>query len=110
MVRHYIIESVKFWAKEYWEHRIKMCKALGMNTICLYVFWNFHNTFKPERQYINALLRYAAAGMSSFAPGRGGMSNLAVLPSSLVWQAAAPVVEWARAFGAIAPVWAIRLI
>lgn len=26
----------------YWEHRIKMCKALGMNTICLYVFWNFH--------------------------------------------------------------------
>lgn len=26
----------------YWEHRIQMCKALGMNTICLYVFWNFH--------------------------------------------------------------------
>ncbi len=26
----------------YWEHRIKMCKALGMNTICIYVFWNFH--------------------------------------------------------------------
>ena len=22
---------------EYWEHRIEMCKALGMNTICLYV-------------------------------------------------------------------------
>lgn len=28
--------------REYWEHRIKMCKALGMNTICLYVFWNIH--------------------------------------------------------------------
>ncbi|MCD8166113.1 MAG: beta-galactosidase [Bacteroides sp.] len=27
---------------EYWEHRIQMCKALGMNTICLYVFWNIH--------------------------------------------------------------------
>jgi len=26
----------------YWEHRIKMCKALGMNTICIYVFWNIH--------------------------------------------------------------------
>lgn len=26
----------------YWEHRIKMCKALGMNTICAYVFWNIH--------------------------------------------------------------------
>lgn len=32
--------------KEYWEHRIQMCKALGMNTICLYVFWNSH---EPER-------------------------------------------------------------
>ena len=26
----------------YWEQRIKMCKALGMNTLCLYVFWNVH--------------------------------------------------------------------
>lgn len=26
----------------YWEHRILMCKALGMNTLCLYVFWNYH--------------------------------------------------------------------
>ena len=26
----------------YWEHRIEMCTALGMNTICLYVFWNIH--------------------------------------------------------------------
>ncbi len=28
--------------KAYWEHRIKMCKALGMNTICIYIFWNIH--------------------------------------------------------------------
>lgn len=28
--------------QEYWEHRIKMSKALGMNTICLYTFWNAH--------------------------------------------------------------------
>ena len=26
----------------YWEHRIEMCKALGMNTICIYIFWNIH--------------------------------------------------------------------
>lgn len=26
----------------YWDHRIKMCKALGMNTVCIYVFWNIH--------------------------------------------------------------------
>lgn len=28
--------------RQYWEHRIKMCKALGMNTICIYIFWNIH--------------------------------------------------------------------
>ena len=28
--------------KPYWDQRIKLCKALGMNTICLYVFWNLH--------------------------------------------------------------------
>ncbi|WP_297973153.1 beta-galactosidase [uncultured Bacteroides sp.] len=28
--------------KPYWDQRIKLCKALGMNTICLYVFWNSH--------------------------------------------------------------------
>ncbi|HEY5508680.1 MAG TPA: beta-galactosidase [Paludibacter sp.] len=26
----------------YWDHRIKMCKAMGMNTICIYTFWNLH--------------------------------------------------------------------
>ena len=28
--------------RPYWEHRIQMCKALGMNTLCIYVFWNYH--------------------------------------------------------------------
>ena len=28
--------------RQYWQHRIQMCKALGMNTICMYVFWNIH--------------------------------------------------------------------
>ena len=28
--------------KEYWENRIQLCKALGMNTLCIYVFWNYH--------------------------------------------------------------------
>ncbi|MGM9690751.1 MAG: beta-galactosidase [Bacteroidaceae bacterium] len=28
--------------KPYWEHRIKMCMALGMNTVCIYIFWNIH--------------------------------------------------------------------
>ncbi|BAV04494.1 beta-galactosidase [Filimonas lacunae] len=28
--------------KAYWEHRIQLCKAMGMNTICIYLFWNYH--------------------------------------------------------------------
>ena len=34
--------------RPYWEHRIKMCKALGMNTLCLYVFWNIHEQKEGE--------------------------------------------------------------
>ena len=28
--------------REYWGNRIQMCKAMGMNTICIYLFWNLH--------------------------------------------------------------------
>ncbi len=34
--------------REYWEHRIEMCKSLGMNTVCLYVFWNLHEQTEGE--------------------------------------------------------------
>lgn len=27
---------------EYWEHRLKLCKAMGLNTVCAYLFWNYH--------------------------------------------------------------------
>lgn len=37
--------------RAYWEHRIKQCKALGMNTICLYVFWNFHEEKPGEFEF-----------------------------------------------------------
>jgi len=30
--------------KAYWRHRIQMMKAMGLNTIATYVFWNYHNT------------------------------------------------------------------
>ena len=30
--------------KEYWRHRLKMLKAMGLNTVATYVFWNYHNT------------------------------------------------------------------
>ncbi|HAY3536226.1 TPA: beta-galactosidase [Elizabethkingia anophelis] len=28
----------------YWRHRFKMLKALGLNTVSTYIFWNFHET------------------------------------------------------------------
>ncbi|WP_053058242.1 beta-galactosidase [Pedobacter sp. BMA] len=28
--------------RAYWDHRIKMLKAMGMNTVCIYLFWNLH--------------------------------------------------------------------
>jgi len=34
--------------KPYWDQRIKLCKALGMNTVCLYVFWNIHESRPGE--------------------------------------------------------------
>ncbi|MBO5594504.1 MAG: beta-galactosidase [Prevotella sp.] len=34
--------------RPYWEHRIQMCKALGMNTLCIYVFWNIHEQREGE--------------------------------------------------------------
>lgn len=34
--------------RPYWDQRIKMCKALGMNTVCLYVFWNAHEASPGE--------------------------------------------------------------
>lgn len=34
--------------RPYWDNRIKLCKALGMNTVCLYVFWNSHEP-QPDK-------------------------------------------------------------
>ena len=28
--------------RELWRHRLQMCRALGLNTVCVYLFWNFH--------------------------------------------------------------------
>lgn len=35
--------------RPYWEHRIKMCKSMGMNAVCIYIFWNAHEP--QEGQY-----------------------------------------------------------
>jgi beta-galactosidase len=36
--------------QEYWRDRLKMAKAMGLNTIATYVFWNYH---EPEKGQYN---------------------------------------------------------
>ncbi|HWX22883.1 MAG TPA: beta-galactosidase [Candidatus Binatia bacterium] len=28
--------------REYWQHRLRLAKAMGLNTVCAYLFWNLH--------------------------------------------------------------------
>ena len=28
--------------REYWRHRLQLAKAMGLNTVCAYLFWNMH--------------------------------------------------------------------
>lgn len=49
----------------YWQHRLEMIKAMGMNTVATYVFWNYHETapgvwdFKTGNRNIAAFIRMA---------------------------------------------------
>ena len=29
---------------EYWRQRLQMCRAMGLNAVCAYIFWNFHES------------------------------------------------------------------
>ncbi|WP_174543272.1 beta-galactosidase [Paraburkholderia monticola] len=48
---------------DYWQHRILMAKAMGMNCIALYVMWNYHETspgtfdFRTGNRDIEAFIR-----------------------------------------------------
>ncbi len=47
----------------YWRHRIRMAKAMGLNTICPYIFWNDHERtegkwdFKTESRNIGEFFK-----------------------------------------------------
>ncbi|MDX2080284.1 MAG: beta-galactosidase [Terrimicrobiaceae bacterium] len=28
--------------RDYWQHRLEALRAMGLNTVCLYLFWNYH--------------------------------------------------------------------
>lgn len=51
--------------KEYWRHRLQMMKAMGLNTVATYVFWNYHETapgvwdFKSESRNIHEFIKTA---------------------------------------------------
>jgi len=63
--------------REYWEHRIRMAKAMGCNTIAAYIFWNYHERepgvfdFSTGNRDLAAFLRLVQAeGMYVlFRPG-----------------------------------------
>jgi beta-galactosidase len=52
--------------KQYWLHRIQMAKAMGCNTIAMYVFWNYHESspgvfdFTSENRDIASFIRLCA--------------------------------------------------
>jgi len=51
--------------KEYWRQRLKMLRAMGMNTVATYVFWNHHETspgvwdFKTGNRDIREFIKIA---------------------------------------------------
>ncbi len=51
--------------KEYWRQRLEMIKAMGLNTVATYVFWNYHETspgvwdFKTDSRNIREFLKTA---------------------------------------------------
>lgn len=51
---------------EYWDHRIKTIKALGMNALSVYIMWNYHEVepgvfdFQTENKNLDKFLTLAA--------------------------------------------------
>jgi len=39
---------------EYWRHRLQMAKAMGLNTVCAYLFWNMHEPRPGEFNWSGA--------------------------------------------------------
>jgi len=34
--------------REYWQNRLQLCRAMGLNTVCAYLFWNFHEPVEGQ--------------------------------------------------------------
>jgi len=53
---------------EYWRHRLQMAKAMGLNTVCAYLFWNLH---EPRPGEFNWSYEADAAQFCSIAQEEG---------------------------------------
>ena len=44
-----------------WKQRLQMAKAMGLNTVCAYLFWNIHekqpDQFTKVKNFLKSLLR-----------------------------------------------------
>ncbi len=51
--------------RAYWSHRLQMMKAMGLNTVATYVFWNYHETapgqwdFTSDRKNLREFIKAA---------------------------------------------------
>jgi beta-galactosidase len=39
--------------RAYWRDRLRKCKAMGLNTVCAYLFWNVHEWKKGQYDWSN---------------------------------------------------------
>jgi beta-galactosidase len=54
--------------REYWQHRLHMARAMGLNTVCAYLFWNLH---EPQPGKFNFSGNADVAEFCRLAQGEG---------------------------------------
>jgi beta-galactosidase len=37
--------------REYWRNRLQLCRAMGLNTVCAYLFWNLHEPVEGQYNF-----------------------------------------------------------
>lgn len=79
---------------DYWEHRIKMAKAMGLNTITASIFWNYHELKEGEfdfnsdnrdlTRFLTTMLEEKMWLILKTGPMTGAQWEFAGLPSYLL--------------------------
>lgn len=58
--------------REYWTHRLKMAKAMGLNTVCAYLFWNVH---EPQPGAVQLVGSGGCSGVLPSGPKGGALCD-----------------------------------